>query len=389
MSLSLNLIRRSQREPVSSFKKLELHNEQTMDGLSLRDEDEDMALLDEEDEDDDEEEEEEEDEEGARNFAASGKHFSTIKTGADKRPGPRRKSCPWCNNRKCTHCRCESFARCDHTSNEPCKRERYGRRLVCNTCERNKLKDSCSKKPRKERKTSSKNKKTITAGLFSPVIKAPTSSTSHIFGKDNKLKLNLSLPSTSITNPPLGVAISAAAQQNALMAAINVMNRNKPQINIAAIQEEQECFDMALQSLMSTSTTPTSLSGLNMPLSPLLGGLQFSFFPPNQSPLITTSYSPPTTPLPSVVVDPSSFLDLMSSVDYYNDIFTNNATTSYPSTKNQPMCESDCGLESPHSSKSDELVSAVLGKAVGENKAKETKSSMGTSVSSQQSMLRL
>ena len=39
-----------------------------------------------------------------------------------QRPGPRRKSCQWCNNRKCTHCRCESFSRCDHSNNEQCKR---------------------------------------------------------------------------------------------------------------------------------------------------------------------------------------------------------------------------------------------------------------------------
>ncbi len=42
-----------------------------------------------------------------------------------KRPGPRRRSCPWCSNRKCSHCRCEGFSRCDHSNNEPCKRVRY------------------------------------------------------------------------------------------------------------------------------------------------------------------------------------------------------------------------------------------------------------------------
>jgi hypothetical protein len=69
--------------------------------------------------------------------------------------GGKGKLCPWCSLKKCTHCRCGSYVKCDHGPNEPCKRVRYGRRLVCNTCERNKLKQEPGKKPGRKNHSSS------------------------------------------------------------------------------------------------------------------------------------------------------------------------------------------------------------------------------------------
>lgn len=47
--------------------------------------------------------------------------------------------CPWCRKSKCSHCRCSGFAGCTHARGVPCERVRYGRRLVCNPCEKHKL----------------------------------------------------------------------------------------------------------------------------------------------------------------------------------------------------------------------------------------------------------
>ncbi|KAK8801917.1 hypothetical protein WA158_006312 [Blastocystis sp. Blastoise] len=56
-----------------------------------------------------------------------------------RRPGPRPVPCPWCDQTKCNHCRCLGHANCSHKPGEMCTNERYKRRLVCNPCEKNKL----------------------------------------------------------------------------------------------------------------------------------------------------------------------------------------------------------------------------------------------------------
>lgn len=56
-----------------------------------------------------------------------------------RRPGPRPVPCPWCDQTKCNHCRCLGHASCNHKPGEMCPNERYKRRLVCNPCEKNKL----------------------------------------------------------------------------------------------------------------------------------------------------------------------------------------------------------------------------------------------------------
>ena len=57
-----------------------------------------------------------------------------------KRPGPRLSACQWCGKVSCNHCRCTGQANCSHAPGEMCKNQRYKRRLVCNPCEKNKLK---------------------------------------------------------------------------------------------------------------------------------------------------------------------------------------------------------------------------------------------------------
>lgn len=57
-----------------------------------------------------------------------------------KRPGPRLSACQWCGKVSCNHCRCTGQANCTHAPGEMCKNSRYKRRLVCNPCEKNKLK---------------------------------------------------------------------------------------------------------------------------------------------------------------------------------------------------------------------------------------------------------
>ena len=57
-----------------------------------------------------------------------------------KRPGPRLSACQWCGKVSGNHCRCTGQANCNHAPGEMCKNQRYKRRLVCNPCEKNKLK---------------------------------------------------------------------------------------------------------------------------------------------------------------------------------------------------------------------------------------------------------
>jgi hypothetical protein len=65
-----------------------------------------------------------------------------------RKPGPRPKACPWCppNSGRCNHCHCLGYDGCSHPPGQMCSRARYKRRLVCNPCEKHKLKFSRLKK---------------------------------------------------------------------------------------------------------------------------------------------------------------------------------------------------------------------------------------------------
>ena len=58
-----------------------------------------------------------------------------------KKPGPRPTACLWCNATDCNHCRCTGQVGCSHKKGEMCSNPRYKRRLVCNSCEKNKLRE--------------------------------------------------------------------------------------------------------------------------------------------------------------------------------------------------------------------------------------------------------
>lgn len=58
-----------------------------------------------------------------------------------KKPGPRPTRCMWCGSTECTHCRCTGQTGCNHKKGEMCPNQRYKRRLVCNSCEKNKLRE--------------------------------------------------------------------------------------------------------------------------------------------------------------------------------------------------------------------------------------------------------
>ena len=100
-----------------------------------------------------------------------------------KRPGPRAKLCPWCQTTSCRHCHCKGYDGCSHAPGEPCDRERYKRRLVCNRCEKSKLNYhkklqglpvKCEKVPKKNKtkKKMSRNEKNDIDSI-SPEIVAP------------------------------------------------------------------------------------------------------------------------------------------------------------------------------------------------------------------------
>ena len=83
-------------------------------------------------------------------------HFQGNNGVKSKKPGPRPNKCIWCNEIQCSHCQCPGYPKCDHRPGEPCLRQRwlflfgisnrYKRRLVCNPCEKNKLKEDTSKR---------------------------------------------------------------------------------------------------------------------------------------------------------------------------------------------------------------------------------------------------
>ena len=92
------------------------------------------------------------------------KHRSGSITKA-KKPGPRPTTCIWCNETDCKHCRCMGQIGCNHKKGEMCPNPRYKRRLVCNSCEKNKLREkqqlsalqsSKKKRPKSASKTSRK-----------------------------------------------------------------------------------------------------------------------------------------------------------------------------------------------------------------------------------------
>ena len=92
------------------------------------------------------------------------KHRSGSITKA-KKPGPRPTTCIWCNETDCKHCRCMGQIGCNHKKGEMCPNPRYKRRLVCNSCEKNKLREkqqlsalqsSKRKRPKSASKTSRK-----------------------------------------------------------------------------------------------------------------------------------------------------------------------------------------------------------------------------------------
>ena len=58
-----------------------------------------------------------------------------------KKPGPRPTACIWCQSTDCQHCRCTGQMGCNHKKGEMCPNPRYKRRLVCNSCEKNKLRE--------------------------------------------------------------------------------------------------------------------------------------------------------------------------------------------------------------------------------------------------------
>ena len=76
------------------------------------------------------------------------------------KPGPRPSQCMWCDGTACTCCRCAGFPGCSHAPGAMCERPRYGRRLVCNPCEKHKLVShrGPSKRTAKKRKPTKKPK---------------------------------------------------------------------------------------------------------------------------------------------------------------------------------------------------------------------------------------
>lgn len=86
-----------------------------------------------------------------------------------KKPGPRPTTCIWCNETDCKHCRCMGQIGCNHRKGEMCPNPRYKRRLVCNSCEKNKLREKqqlsalqSSKKKRPKSVSKASRKRTAT-----------------------------------------------------------------------------------------------------------------------------------------------------------------------------------------------------------------------------------
>lgn len=89
-----------------------------------------------------------------------------------KKPGPRPTACIWCGSTECTHCRCSGQIGCNHKKGEMCQNARYKRRLVCNSCEKNKLREkrqnsisSSTKKKRVKAATRTAKKRELSKAL--------------------------------------------------------------------------------------------------------------------------------------------------------------------------------------------------------------------------------
>lgn len=95
-------------------------------------------------------------------------------TAKGKKPGPRRSKCIWCGSTECNHCRCTGQTGCNHRKGEMCPNARYKRRLVCNSCEKNKLKE----KNHRPETTSGKRKRQRAASKASKKRTSPSSSVS-------------------------------------------------------------------------------------------------------------------------------------------------------------------------------------------------------------------
>lgn len=88
------------------------------------------------------------------------------------KPGPKPNRCMWCSQIQCTHCQCPGYDGCDHHHGKPCSRfpvgessgfeRRYKRRLVCNTCEKAKLREEKIKKARYSRSKGPFSRRIIT-----------------------------------------------------------------------------------------------------------------------------------------------------------------------------------------------------------------------------------
>ena len=92
-----------------------------------------------------------------------------------KKPGPRPTRCMWCGSTECTHCRCTGQSGCNHKKGELCTNQRYKRRFVCNSCEKNKLREKhqigiVSSSKRKRSKTAVKGSKKKESVKVSPKV---------------------------------------------------------------------------------------------------------------------------------------------------------------------------------------------------------------------------
>ena len=94
-----------------------------------------------------------------------------------KKPGPRRTKCIWCGSTECNHCRCTGQSGCNHRKGEMCPNARYKRRLVCNSCEKNKLKEKnhrsetmTSRRKRQKSQAKSGKKHTTPPPVASPPL---------------------------------------------------------------------------------------------------------------------------------------------------------------------------------------------------------------------------
>lgn len=78
---------------------------------------------------------------------SSYRNLESYASARPRKPGPRPVPCRWCNKVNCNHCQCAGYGKCDHKQGEQCSRQRYKRRLVCNPCEKHKLRTELANGP--------------------------------------------------------------------------------------------------------------------------------------------------------------------------------------------------------------------------------------------------